>query len=471
MEAMRTRVARIGVQVAEALEYAHMRGTLHRDIKPSNLLLDGQGRVWVTDFGLAKAVEDDDLTRTGDLVGTLRYMAPERFHGVCDARSDVHALGLTLYELIALRPAFDALNRDHLMYQVTHLEPPRLGALNSAVPRDLETIIHKAMEPDPARRYGSAGAMAEDLRCFLDYRPIEARRVGSTERLTRWARRNPGLATLGTAVAFLLAVTVFVIALANVHLQREQQATLNNYVRALRAESSVATKYLDSALARAAPAGRAASSDGGSTASARQDAARLDSRGRRTLEFRNEAIACLALADLQPSTRWPEYGGPARLGLDFDSTGSRARSGNSRRYHRNPRGFERATHDNANRTRRRRGPRAFQSRWRTPRRQARCQPGRFRGLRSRRGKAVLSVDEGVYTDAFDFHPKEQMIAAGRRDGTISIYELANGREVGHLPAGTVPQAIRFDPTGLRIAVVEPNRRSGRTGPPRTRRSC
>ena len=104
-------VALVGVQVAEALDYAHRQGVLHRDIKPSNLLLDGQGTVWVTDFGLAKATDSDDLTRTGDIIGTVRYMAPERFEGHCDARSDVYALGLTLYELLARRPAFERSDR------------------------------------------------------------------------------------------------------------------------------------------------------------------------------------------------------------------------------------------------------------------------------------------------------------------------------------------------------------------------
>src|SRR5262249_46032852 len=101
-------VARIGLQVAEALEYANRQGVLHRDVKPSNLLLDPQGNVWVADFGLAKAADTEDLTHSGDIVGTVRYMAPERFQGKCDARSDVYALGLTLYELLALRPAFAA---------------------------------------------------------------------------------------------------------------------------------------------------------------------------------------------------------------------------------------------------------------------------------------------------------------------------------------------------------------------------
>ncbi len=102
---------RIGIQVAEALEYAHQQGILHRDIKPANLLLDAQGQIWVTDFGLAKAQDSDELTRTGDIVGTLKYMAPERFNGWSDPRSDVYALGATLYEMLTLRPAFEESDR------------------------------------------------------------------------------------------------------------------------------------------------------------------------------------------------------------------------------------------------------------------------------------------------------------------------------------------------------------------------
>jgi serine/threonine protein kinase len=112
-------VARIGVQVAEALEYAHKQGVRHRDIKPSNLLLDTQGTVWVTDFGLAKADDQQDLTRTGDILGTLRYMPPEAFDGKADARGDLYSLGLTLYELLAFRPAFEERERNRLIQQVT----------------------------------------------------------------------------------------------------------------------------------------------------------------------------------------------------------------------------------------------------------------------------------------------------------------------------------------------------------------
>src|SRR5262249_6927267 len=146
-------VARVGVQVAEALAYAHRQGILHRDIKPSNLLLDLQGAVWITDFGLAKAEGSDDLTHTGDIVGTLRYMAPDGFAGGCDGRSEVYGVGVTLYELLTLRPAFEASDRPRLIERVLHEDPPRLRKLDPRIPRDLETIVLKAMAKDPAERY------------------------------------------------------------------------------------------------------------------------------------------------------------------------------------------------------------------------------------------------------------------------------------------------------------------------------
>jgi serine/threonine protein kinase/Flp pilus assembly protein TadD len=201
-------VAMIGVQVAEALDYAHRQGVLHRDVKPSNLLLDGQGTVWVADFGLAKAADSDDLTRTGDIVGTVRYMAPERFEGRCDVRSDVYALGLTLYELLALRPAFEKADRAELIYQVTHEEPPPLRGLDASIPRDLETVVRKAIEREPGRRYGDAEALAEDLRRFVEGRPIQARRVSPLEHAWRWCRRNPAWAALAATVLVLVGLAV-----------------------------------------------------------------------------------------------------------------------------------------------------------------------------------------------------------------------------------------------------------------------
>jgi eukaryotic-like serine/threonine-protein kinase len=201
-------VAQIGRQAAQGLAYAHARGIVHRDIKPSNLLLDHAGVVWITDFGLAKT-EEDGLTATGDILGTFRYMAPERFRGQGDARADVYALGLTLYELLTLRSAYDSSDRLKLIEQVKTEEPVRPRSIDRHIPRDLETIVLKAIEKEPRARYQSADAMAEDLRRFLADEPIRARQVSTSERYWRWARRNPVIATLGGVLtAVLIAVTI-----------------------------------------------------------------------------------------------------------------------------------------------------------------------------------------------------------------------------------------------------------------------
>jgi WD40 repeat protein len=201
-------VAQIGRQAAQGLAYAHARGIIHRDIKPSNLLLDTSGVVWITDFGLAKA-EDDGLTATGDVFGTLRYMAPERFRGEGDARADVYGLGLTLYELLTLRAAFESSDRVKLIERVKAEEPTRPRSIDRRIPRDLETIVLKAIEKEPGARYATAEAMAEDLRRFLADEPIRARQIATSERYWRWARRNPVIAILGGALtALLIAVTI-----------------------------------------------------------------------------------------------------------------------------------------------------------------------------------------------------------------------------------------------------------------------
>ncbi|HZZ79005.1 MAG TPA: protein kinase [Gemmataceae bacterium] len=199
-------VARVGIQAADALAYAHAQGTLHRDIKPANLLLDTQGILWITDFGLAKAHDSENLTHTGDVVGTLRYMAPERFEGKADARSDVYSLGLTLYEMLTLRAAYDESERTRLLHKVMRAEAPRPRKLNPAVPRDLETIVLKAIAADPAHRYQTAQELREDLERFRDDKPIFARPVGEVEKLWRWSRRNPMPASL--AAAFLLSLAL-----------------------------------------------------------------------------------------------------------------------------------------------------------------------------------------------------------------------------------------------------------------------
>jgi urea transport system substrate-binding protein len=197
-------VARVGIQVAEALAYASSQGILHRDIKPSNLMLDARGNVWVTDFGLAKAETDQDKrAHSGAIAGTLSYLAPERFEGQADVRGDIYSLGLTLYELLTLRPAFEAADRHTLLAQVKDAAPPRPRQLNPRVPGDLETIVLKATSRDPARRYQTPAELAEDLKRFVGDKPIQARQVSIRERLWRWGRRNPAAAALTAAVAVL----------------------------------------------------------------------------------------------------------------------------------------------------------------------------------------------------------------------------------------------------------------------------
>ena len=233
-------IARIGRQVADALAYAHKQGVLHRDIKPANLLLDALGNVWVTDFGLAKAFEGEDgLTLTGDIVGTVRFMAPERFDGRSEPRSDVYALGVTLYELLTLRTLYAESNRTKLIERILHDEPIRPRQIDRRIPRDLETIIQRAIAKEPEARYASAASMAEDLRRFLGDEPVLARPIGLVARLTRWCRRQPRLATaVGLAAASLMLATGLSIALAwsqyraASRLRTEQALTLVEKARA-----------------------------------------------------------------------------------------------------------------------------------------------------------------------------------------------------------------------------------------------
>jgi serine/threonine protein kinase/tetratricopeptide (TPR) repeat protein len=197
-------VARVGAQVAQALAYAHQRGVVHRDIKPSNLLIDARGNVWITDFGLAKFEESGDLSVSLEVVGTLRYMSPERLEGKSDPRCDIYSLGATLYELLTLRSAFHAGNQMALIDRIRHVPPKPLRQHDRRIPRDLETIVLKAMAKDPDDRFPNAQEMAAELGRFVEGRPIRSRRIPTSERFWRWCRRNPATAALIGVVGFLL---------------------------------------------------------------------------------------------------------------------------------------------------------------------------------------------------------------------------------------------------------------------------
>ena len=198
------------MQAAEALEHAHGLGVLHRDVKPANLLVDARGHLWVTDFGLARFQGNNELTLTGDLLGTLRYMSPEQAlakRGVVDHRTDIYSLGTTLFELLTLRPAFDGRDRQELLRQIALEEPTAPRRLDPSLPRDLETIVLKAMAKEPDGRYSAAEELADDLRRFLEDKPIRARRPTFPEQAAKWARRHRR-PLMAAAVVLVLAGAV-----------------------------------------------------------------------------------------------------------------------------------------------------------------------------------------------------------------------------------------------------------------------
>ncbi|HZZ82570.1 MAG TPA: protein kinase [Gemmataceae bacterium] len=231
------RVAEMGRQAAEALDHAHQAGIIHRDIKPSNLLLDSQGKVWITDFGLAHCQSTANVTVTGDLVGTVRYMSPEQARGgrtPVDVRTDVYSLGATLYELLTLQPAFDGKDREEILRKIAGEEPAAPRSLNQSIPQELAIIVQTALAKAPEERYATAQDFADDLQRFLDDLPIHARAPSAVQRLRKWVRRHRSLVAMTSL--FVLCVVLMsggflirqnwrqtaAVAAASVHLQRAE---------------------------------------------------------------------------------------------------------------------------------------------------------------------------------------------------------------------------------------------------------
>jgi serine/threonine protein kinase/WD40 repeat protein len=294
-------VARVAFQVAEALVHAHSRGVLHRDIKPSNLLLDARGNAWVTDFGLAKFDEGDNVSQSHEIAGTWRYMAPERFKGESDGRSDIYSLGASLYEMLTLRPAFDGSDRIRLMERIIHETPVPPRQIERQIPIDLETIVLKAMAKSPADRYPTAAAVAEDIKLFSEGRPIRSRPIPFYQRFWRWCRRNPKLAAASIAAA-VLTVILAVGSTFAAWTYRQQRDRIG------RAENRTRSQLFE-ALHDRARAGRHSQRVGqrfDSLLALRQAAVigRELKLPREELDkLRDEAIACMALPDLKPTGR------------------------------------------------------------------------------------------------------------------------------------------------------------------------
>jgi serine/threonine protein kinase/tetratricopeptide (TPR) repeat protein len=222
-------VAKLGVQAARGLEHAHQLGVVHRDIKPANLLLDQRGDLSITDFGLAHCQSQAGLTMTGDLVGTLRYMSPEQAMASrvpIDQRVDIYSLGATLYELLTLEPPFSGNDRRELLRQICFEEPRPLCRLNPEIPKELETVVLKALAKTPSERYGSAEEFADDLGRFLDDKPIRAKRPTLVHRAMKLSRRHQGVTvTAGIATGLvLILIMVFLIYRSNLVAHQRDEA-------------------------------------------------------------------------------------------------------------------------------------------------------------------------------------------------------------------------------------------------------
>jgi serine/threonine protein kinase/WD40 repeat protein len=238
--------AMIGIQIAQALEHAHAHEVLHRDIKPSNILMDRDGQARLIDFGLARAADQPELTETGDIAGTLRYIAPERIaRNWCDNRSDLYSLGLTLYEIATLQSAYEHADRGRLLQSILFDAPKRPRCVNRDIPRPLERIITRATEKEPGDRYQSAGAFAADLMRFLDGKPVHARRAGTIRRVLNWSRRQK----LQAAALLTLLLATIVATFAAMGYERNRRMTADAIAR----ETRFGALLMQIRQARAAP--------------------------------------------------------------------------------------------------------------------------------------------------------------------------------------------------------------------------
>lgn len=453
-------VAEIGVQVAEALAYAHGQDVVHRDIKPSNLMLDLGGTVWITDFGLAKAEDSADLTSPGDILGTLRYMSPEQLDGQADSRSDVYSLGITLYELVTLRPAFDDPMKARLLDDIRQQEPPAPRRVEPQIPRDLETIILKAIAKEPARRYQTAMGLTEDLRRFLADRPVKARRASRLEHAWRWCRRNRGMATLGAFLLLLVCVVIPILLLGHSlrlqdQLQKVADAKKEEESAKLDALDKLALSYLQQARSRrmSQQVGHrleALAALEKAVHHTRELGLSPDRLKDRLRDLRNEAIAALALPDLQAihQRTFPPREGEAVASPRFDLYAVPVRDGGPRE------GISVCRVADGEEV-------GFLAADRTFRNYVFSPDSRFLAAGKEykemalwdvtRTEAVLRLP--VPREAYAFSPDARTLAVGSNEGRVEFYDLETLKKTHKFLTGSAPTYLAYHPRKPMLVVV------------------
>jgi WD40 repeat protein len=385
------KAAQLLAKIARGVQHAHEHGILHRDLKPGNILLDDAGEPYVCDFGLAKWLEDDRrLTLTSAVLGTPHYIAPEQASGkgVLTIAADIYSLGAILYELLTGRPPFVGETVLDTLRQASECTPAKPSSIVNHTPRDLETICLKALEREPAARYRTAAALADDLENWLAGRPIRARPVSAAEQLWRWARRNPLPAALG--IILLIALTTLAIGstAAAVKIDRARN-------RAVAAEKE-AREQLYGALLAQARASRLTDQAGHriEALAAIQKAAAI----RPSLELRNEAIAALTLVDLKVAKTLKVRGNEnQRLAFDaaLATVAVAAENGDI------------AIID--------------------------LTDGRIQKTLTGTGKPILSL----------IHSGSRYVAARCADDAVYVYECATGRQVGQYPGHRIPRKLSY----------------------------
>ena len=445
--------ARMIETLARAVYHAHQHGIIHRDLKPANILLHPDGTPKISDFGLAKSLDDDNSqTRTGTILGTPSYMAPEQATGPLSAigpSADIYALGVILYEMLTGRPPFCARTALDTLELVRTQEPVPPRRLQPATPRDLETICLQCLAKEPRKRYASALDLAEDLARFRAGKPIQARPVHVLERGWRWCRRNPVPAALLACVVVLLAVIAVGASLAAWRLERERDQVMAKQQAAERAEGEAKDQLWNALLAQARAnrwSGRAGRNFDSLDVLARAVALRP------SLELRNEAIACMSLVDLRIVQA--DLGPPKSPWHAFDTRLERCAHGDERGN------LSICSLKDGREILRLPGPGcpAWIMRFSPDGRflAARYHPTNggsrfFRLWDLSSGETIRKGPIRLKGLAWDFSPDSRQLAISQHDGSLVLYEIATGQEVKLARVSRVYD-IAFDPAGRRLGL-------------------